>query len=210
MSEEQESKKNTEIRLVFQFELQDFMSAQSLATNIRRIPAARLLKYFGVFIFALFLVFSGVFLYFNFLSFVNPNFVPHQNITEYVNMISSFKNDFICLSFLFAVFPLMLFTEALTRFRYWSMLRKNPELTQKEHTILFSDKEVNFVTPSVNSTVKWDYFKYIIEGRRHYLLTRTKNDYYIIPKRGFSESSDEEEFRKIATNNLGSIHLRDW
>ena len=189
----------------FRFEIQDFIDAENLVRNNRLPSASRVAKLFGIFLVVLFAVLAAIFLFFNLLSLISSGFVPRWTIKGITDYLLGFKDGWLFLSCYLVPLLLVFLTEALVRFRFWSMVRNNPDIIQEERKFFLSPLGISFSTPSRESTFSWDYFEHALEGRNHFVLEKTKDNYVIVPKRAFSEPAGEGQFRELVSSKIGSI-----
>ena len=196
--------------LVFHYEAQDFIDAFILIRNTGFTPVWRVLKILGVFILVLLIVFFGLYVFSNFVTNVSSGTVQRlTTLNGFIEFVWDLRDGLRCLSFLLVPTVLLaLVSEPTLRFRYWLMIRKNPDVIQDERKFTFSEAGVNYSTSSTESNIKWDYFSHAIEGRRHFILVKNRDSYFIVPKRAFSSSSDEAKFRDYVTMRLGTMQKR--
>jgi hypothetical protein len=193
--------------LIFHYEMQDFVDAHGLVHNTRLIPISRLLKILAIFIVVFFVIFMGIYLYFNLLSLASSGFISEWTFSGFLEYLLGFKDDYLFLLFLLVPILLMFFIHLMMRFRWWSIIRRNPDLIQGERRFSFGQEGVNWSTPSSASRIEWTHFKHAIEGRKHFILLTSIDNYLIVPKRVFSNPHHEEEFRDSVTNNLGIMRI---
>ncbi len=197
-----------EKQLLFRYELQDFVDVQSLVKDTKLISTRKLLFIFGTFILVLLALYLGIYLYFNLLSLVNPRYFPGLPFNRFMKNIFDLKDSFLCLLFLIAPTLLTFLSVPIMKFRLWLTMRKNPELIKEDRKLTFSEQGIDYSTNSINLYVKWNYFSHAVEGRKHFILVKAKDNIVIIPKRAFSKVTDEELFRNLLTSNLESIQRR--
>jgi len=71
-------------------------------------------------------------------------------------------------------------------------------------TLVFTEDAVQYKTPSVDSTLRWDVFRGILEDADLFLLLyRAPRPYAVIPKRAFADAARIDEFRDLAGRKLG-------
>jgi hypothetical protein len=194
----------------FRYELQDFKDAQSLVLNRRSIPISWLLKVYAITLLVIIVILVGIYLSFNLLSLMSSGLISGWTFKEFIEYILGFKDDFPLLPLLLVPALLVFLGESLLRFRFWILNRNNPDVIREERKFSFAEQGVNFSTSASDSNVKWNYFKHVIEGQKHFVLVKTKNNYMIVPKRLFSNTTDEARFRDLVENNLGPIQKRSW
>ncbi len=59
------------------------------------------------------------------------------------------------------------------------------------------------MTSLSEANLQWEYFNYALEGKKHFILVKTEDNYCIFPRRIFPNMTDENKFREIVANNIG-------
>jgi len=72
----------------------------------------------------------------------------------------------------------------------------------EEYTLTFSDNGISFKTPSIDSTINWDMYSEIWEGKEFYYLIQSPRMYALIPKRVFNSPDEMRMFEEISITNM--------
>lgn len=189
----------------FRYEIQDFIDAHRMVHNLKPILTSKMLKILAIVISFLLVVFIGIYLFSNLLIYISSGFNAGLTFNEFLAYIASFKNDLLCLFLFFAPTLLVFSTGPILRFRFWRMLRNNPDIVQDERKFGFNEQGISFSTSSRNSHFNWDYFERVIDGHKYFILLKTKDNYIIVPKRAFSEVADEVRFRELVSSQISHL-----
>lgn len=82
---------------------------------------------------------------------------------------------------------------------------KHAKKYQEEYIMIFSKDIIKWITPSINSELKWDIYSELWESNDFYYLIQVPHMYTLIPKRAFADQIDKQVFEEIARSNLKSI-----
>jgi hypothetical protein len=82
---------------------------------------------------------------------------------------------------------------------------KYTEKYQEEYIMVFSKDIIKWITPSIESELKWDIYSELWESNDFYYLIQVPRMYTLIPKRAFATQKDKQAFEEIALSNLKSI-----
>jgi len=72
----------------------------------------------------------------------------------------------------------------------------------EEYYLAFSEGGIEFRTPTVDSSLKWDIFTEFWESGDFYFMILTKHTYTPIPKRAFENPALKQNFEEIALLHL--------
>jgi hypothetical protein len=92
------------------------------------------------------------------------------------------------LAIIFLLYGINELTGALSiaKFLFGIRLKMDPRFRDMIK-ITFSDKGINYKTPSIDSDIKWDFYKKLVESDNTLILVYGKRQYSVIPKSVFSK-----------------------
>jgi hypothetical protein len=87
--------------------------------------------------------------------------------------------------------------------------RADPKF-RDEYFLQFSEDGIRLQTAQIDSTVQWSLYTKFIESGRFYLLVYGENMISVVPKRAFSDSSEEIVFRDLLRRKIAPGHNSNW
>jgi hypothetical protein len=90
---------------------------------------------------------------------------------------------------------------SLSRWRTKIEFQRNPKF-REEYQLTFSDENIHFVTPSIDSTLQWTHYERVIESPDLFLLMYGKGLYTLIPKRCFNSNEKINAFRTLVNQAI--------
>src|SRR5262245_60215055 len=96
-------------------------------------------------------------------------------------------------------FNLLSIAPLVVRYRF-----KNTPKFFERNELTFSEEGIHLKTPTIDSDLKWNIYKDIIEGKDLILLIYGKSVYTVIPKRCFSEE-DLRTFQALAERKIKRV-----
>ncbi|MGN6714672.1 YcxB family protein [Anaerocolumna jejuensis] len=82
---------------------------------------------------------------------------------------------------------------------------KYTEKYHEEYIMVFSKDSIKWITPSIESELKWNIYSELWESNDFYYLIQVPRMYMLIPKRAFAAQKDKQTFEEIALSSLKSI-----
>lgn len=82
------------------------------------------------------------------------------------------------------------------------LYRSNPQFRETYH-IHFSDDGLVFKSTGLESSLRWGFYRKVVEAPDFYYLCYGKDNYTLIPKRAFASVEQEDTFRAIVNQHVG-------
>jgi hypothetical protein len=93
----------------------------------------------------------------------------------------------------------------LPRLSVWAMFRTDPALASPTQAIA-DDRALHLSTDAARSDVVWENLVRWRQTRRSYVLrtgNRPASPMYVVPRRAFAETGDEQRFRQLLERRIG-------
>lgn len=184
----------------FRYEKQDFMDGYRLANGRGWMTFWQVIK-------ILFLL-SSIFLVLVLLIFLTLKLFAFTAVgvswsfTELFNYLGGLKDSYLILTCLLLPIFLPFLAPWILKMRLSEQIKKDPSFLG-ERTFSFDQNGLRMVTSKAELNFQWDYFKKSSEGPNLFVLIQSNRNYLIIPKRVFSNTTDEAELRRILESKLG-------
>ncbi|UDQ97863.1 YcxB family protein [Lentisphaerota bacterium WC36G] len=107
-------------------------------------------------------------------------------------------------SIIFYLIPFSIFLLAVSIVSYFYLKKfftTNLECFENV-TMIFHDENILVKTPKLESNLKWDFFKKVINDQGFILLYQNKYQITIIPKRAFSNEEELSQFIELAKSKI--------
>lgn len=73
---------------------------------------------------------------------------------------------------------------------------------QEEYNLVFTNDNINFKTPTINTILNWDIYSEVWESNDFYFLIQAPRIYALIPKRAFTNVLMKQAFEEMVSSNL--------